>query len=208
MTKKNKIFETSLLKKHDYQKNIMRKHPAWKLRMTLMWILYSFSVAIILSFILLLIKHPTDNMGIFIFMCGAICFACIPFFIACSVKNTSKFKCGIPYTARMQEVLELTKDELIYRYFKINKHEQVFGLSTLSDSNCTFCFRIDIENIRSLSIDDNHICYIDGAGELSGPNLGRGSNRFSERCNKFNIMMSFKEDAEKELIRWWKNRGL
>lgn len=201
-------FACSLVKRDDYLKNIMRKHPHWKTRRAVMWFLYILSVMIILSFVLLLVQHPTDKMGIFVFMCTAVCFACIPFFFACSVKNTAKYKCALPYSGRANESLHLTDKELIYRYYEMDKtgHIYISPLTTKQEEHM-FEYRINIDDIRGVSIDDNHICYIDGKGVLLYPNLYGKNAREKTVCEKFNFIMDFLElgnDDVEQIIRNWR----
>lgn len=203
-------FACSLVKRDDYLKNIMRKHPHWKIRRAVMWFLYILSVMIILSFALLLVQHPTNKMGMFIFMCAAVCFACIPFFFACSVKNTAKYKCALPYSGRANESLHLTDKELIYRYYEMDKTGHIYiSPLTTKQEEYIYEYRIEIDNIRGISIDDNHICYIEGKGFLTVPITYQKNTREKTVCEKFNFITDFVEfgnDDVEQIIRNWRSK--
>ena len=206
-------FTCSLVKRDDYLKNIMQKHPHWKIRRVVMWFLYGLSLTILLSFIeLLLIKPMQDKMGIFIFLCTAVCFACVPFFFACSVKNMTKYKCALPYSGRINENLHLTDKELVYTYYEMDKTGRVHISPLEKDKKeHMFEYRINIDNVRGISIDDNHICYIDGKGTLVHPNPSGKNAKEKTVCKKFNFITDFMEfgnDNVEEAIRTWrKNRS-
>lgn len=179
-----------------------------------MWFLYGLSLTILLSFIgLLLIKPMQDKMGIFIFVCTAVCFACIPFFFACSVKNTAKYKCALPYSGRANENLHLTDKKLVYTYYEVDKTGSVhiFPLKKNKEEHM-FEYKINIDDVRGISIDDNHICYIDGKGILSYPNPYEKNARKKIVCEKFNFITDFmefgKDDVEQIIRNWRKNQGL
>ena len=173
-----------------------------------MWFLYALAIAIMLFFVVLLILHPTDKMGVFIFLCTAVCFACIPFFFACSVKNMAKYKCALPYSGRTNETLHLTDKELVYTYYEVDKTGRVH-ISPLAKNKeeHMFEYRISVEDVRGISIDDNHICYIDGKGVLSYPNLYEKNAREKIVCEKFNFITDFMEfgnDNIEQIIRNWR----
>lgn len=100
----------SLSKRKMILKQICKSQIKWKLMIVISILLYFCSISIIIGSIILLIRYPTTIlMSNIVFICYAISIGCVPFFIACSVKNTANYECGFPYSS-YASVLDVDKN--------------------------------------------------------------------------------------------------
>lgn len=93
------VFQSSLKKRKEILHEFAKTESGWKLRMFLMYLLFSLSAIILISIVILLINHPTTGMGVFVFLCFGLMMACVPYFLGLAVKNKSNYKCAYPYSS-------------------------------------------------------------------------------------------------------------
>ena len=124
------VFTPSLSKRKELLKIITHAHKQWKFRIALAVFLFVLSAAVIVGTAILLLMNPTTIEGILAFSGAGICFSSIPFFIALSVKNTAKYKCGFPYSSYANASLLLNDDSLEYVFWRVGPHEPAAYSST------------------------------------------------------------------------------
>lgn len=116
-------YKNSLKKRKELLAIICKQNKTWKIRMALYVVLNVLSVAAIGAMIIILVRNPADERGIFMFMSLAVVWAFVPFIIACSVKNTAKYKCAFPYSSFANGNLNLYDDRLEFVHWRVGKAE-------------------------------------------------------------------------------------
>lgn len=111
-------FTPDLSERKRLLRNVCRTHPQWKIRISLAVVLFIMAIGVLCGFACLLMAHPTSTEGVAIFAGAAVCFACIPFAFALSVKNTAKYKCAFPYSGYANASLLLDEDTLEYVFWR------------------------------------------------------------------------------------------
>lgn len=199
------IFTPSLSKRKQILKRISHDHPQWKVRISVAIILWITAVAIVAGIISLLILHPTSTEGIFIFLCTAVCLACIPHFTALSVKNTAKYKCGLPYTSYANGSLLLQNDSLEYVFWRVGPHEPAAYSSkrAVYRDDDKFTYAISKKDIYSIELKDD-ICLIKGNGRVKFPEWAEEDLTVKRTCSEFSFILAFEQDATGKIIEeWW-----
>lgn len=150
--------------------------------------------------------NPTTIEGILAFSGAGICFSSIPFFIALSVKNTAKYKCGFPYSSYANASLLLNDDSLKYVFWRVGPHEPAAYSSTRAvyRDEDKFTFTINKSDIASLCV-RNEICYIKGNGILQMPEWAVANNITTENCKEFSFIPAFPENNFSKRIKDWRS---
>lgn len=204
----NIIFKTDLAKRKEYLNQIVKSKPSWKFRMALCVFLMIMSISIFVGIGIVLISAgaastPTVVMA---FMVMAVCLACVPFFIGISVKNTAKYICGAPYSGMTNGTLMLEEKHLEYIFWKASKETPAAYSSkrALYRDEDKFVYRFAKDEIKSINIDDYHICHIVGKGTLTVP-IWETTNDTIETTNvkKLDFLIAFEQsDADNKIISW------
>lgn len=200
------VFTPSLSKRKELLKIITHAHKQWKFRIALAVFLFVLSAAVIVGTAILLLMNPTTIEGILAFSGAGICFSSIPFFIALSVKNTAKYKCGFPYSSYANASLLLNDDSLEYVFWRVGPHEPAAYSSTRAvyRDEDKFTFTINKSDIASLCV-RNEICYIKGDGILQMPECAVANNITTENCKEFSFIPAFPENNFSKRIKDWRS---
>lgn len=204
-----KILTPSLKKRKELLKVIAKTDSSWRLRMFLTACLFILAVLILLAFIILLFVHPTNMMGIFIFILAGVMMACVPFFIALSIRNTAKYKCAFPYSSYANGTLILDENTLQYIFWQVGPTEPAAYSSShaVYNDKDKFIYRIDKNNIEELTINDIGICRIVGKGQLVLPeDVKLPKSEINEVSKDFSFALAFDEKDAKESIIEWKGK--
>ena len=185
-------------------KNVCKKQPTWKLRIGFAALLFAASAFILIANCYLLITHPTDAEGVFIFTLGAIAFSCIPYICALSVKNTAKYRCGFPYSSYANGTLLLHSDGLEYIFWRVGPHEPAAYSSkrAVYREKDRFVYRIEKKDILSLSA-ENDICRIKGNGKMEIPEWAVLDKELKQLSKEFSFILSFAQENPSEIIQKW-----
>lgn len=174
------------------------------------WLILDFLLFFISAFILFgtigyTIYIRDFSQGIFVILASAQ-FACIPFFIAVSLKNSIKYRCTLPYCERANEQLKFYDDRLEYSYIKVKKsNSAVYSMYKYESGDYNYydmhhlvIYYSKIENVEF----DNDVCRLDGEFSLLRPYLDKRD--FNEqKVQTFNILMNFgmnNENIKKRII--------
>jgi len=192
-------------------KKIARKNKKYRHGVLISATLYIIAALILLSSFVLLIKHPTTSMGIFVFICVGIIFVIIPFFIAVSINNSNKYKCALPYSSMANEKLLICDNRLEFIYWDVgkdnrgaySKHEKYL------DEN-KFVYSIHRNDIKKIDFEDE-ICIIKGKGKIKLPfyledDFFNPEDKF-KTVDSFEFLQCFNETNIKDVIERWKNNG-
>lgn len=205
------VLTPDLKKRKEILKEIAKTNKKWNMYMTIVFLLFICSIAILLSIALLLIKHPTTPMGIFVFICFGFIIACIPFFIAISTKNKAKYYCPFPYSSYANASLFLNEDRLEYVFWRVGPREPAAYSSprAVYRDESKFVYSIERDSIKELRIDDAGICRIKGKAKLTLPEWAKLENsELKEMENNFSFITAFSENnAKKTIIEWRENNG-
>lgn len=185
-------------------KAISHSHPQWKGRIALAEILILLAVGIIGYTVALLIKHHTTIFGIFIFLCAGTCLACVPFFIALSVKNTAKYKSALPYTSYANGCLLLGEDRLEYVFWRVGPQEPAAYSSkrAVYNDEDKFVYRINKSDINSIGIKED-ICRIKGNGYIQMPDWAKEDSTVKKVSKEFSFIVAFEQVNAIETIEAW-----
>lgn len=204
-------FKNSLKMRKEYLARICKQHKTWKTRMAGFYFLNIIAIGIVVGICIMLIKHPLDAFGSFIFLAVGVAFGCVPFFISRSVKNTAKYKCAFPYSSFANGNLILHSDNLEFIHWRVGKEEPAAYSSkrAVYREEDSFIYRISLSQISSLKIDKNHICHISGNGVVSQPEwAGTKGVREDVEIKSFSFLLDFEDTSVEETIRnWRKNNG-
>ena len=186
-----------------------RKHKQWKWRISLAAVLFCISFLIIVAFIVLLCKHPLSPFGSFIFGCATLSFSCVPFFIALSVKNTAKFKCGQPYTSYANGTLILNDVGLEYIFWRVGPREPAAYSSkrAVYKDEDKFVFRISCNEITSIDFQDD-ICFIKGNGKTIMPEWAIEDQTVKESFNCVSFALAFEQINSEQIINEWRSKNV
>jgi len=204
-------YQNSLKKRKEYLSVICKQHKTWPIRIALYIILNVVTITIIAGVLLLLVEHPLDAFGSFTFLAGAICFACVPFFCAISVKNSAKYKCASPYSGMTNGKLLLTDECLEFVFWKASKEAPAAYSSkrAVYREEDSFVYTIHSSQIKSLKIDKNHICHISGVGIVSQPEwAGTKDVREEIETKSFSFLLDFEDSSVEKNLEAWANNLL
>lgn len=200
-------FHNSIKIRKEYLARICRQHKTWKTRMLVFYLLNIVAIGIVAGICIMLINHPLDAFGSFIFLAVGVAFGCVPFFISRSVKNTAKYKCAFPYSSFANGNLILHSDKLEFIHWRVGKEEPAAYSSkrAVYRDEDSFVYTIPSSQIKSMKIDKNHICHINGAGIISQPEwAGTKGVREEVETKSFSFLLDFEDTAVEETIRNWR----
>lgn len=200
-----RTFTPSLSRRKQILKKVTHSHPQWKIRISIAVALWMVAVALIAGGIILLIRHPTSPEGVFIFIATDLCLACVPYIIALSVKNTAKFKCGLPYSSYANGILTLKNESLEYSFWRVGPQEPAAYSSkrAVYHDEDKFVYVIGKDAIRSISFKDD-TCTIKGNGKVEMPEWAEEDLTVKRTCAAFSFALAFEqEDAERCITKWW-----
>lgn len=202
-------YRSSLKKRKKYLSRICKTSPNWTRKMFWFYLLILLALAIISGDILMLFQHPLDTFGTFIFIAAAIMFACIPFFIALSVRNTARYKCGFPYSGMANNTLILSKDQLEFTHWRVSPQSPAAYSSkgmlykkVIFENEDRFVYTIKFKDIQNIQINNLHTCTITGHGNLSVPDWA-GNTDLRENIEKdvMSFLLDFEDpEAERYLL--------
>ena len=187
-------FKPSLKKRKEIIKRVCKNSPSWRIRILCSVILFLLAGSIIIGAVILLLKHPTSADGVFIILCAGVCLACVPFFIAISVKNTAKYKCSLPYSSYANGTIVLNGSTMEYIYWKVGRNEPAAYSSkrAVYRDEDKFVYRIERSAVKKLR-----------------PDYACGNERsYSDKqiaCKEFSFALAFEEDNVGEIINNWKD---
>lgn len=204
------FLKQDLKKRKDFLKVIAKSKSSWKLRIMLTVLLFLISISIFIGvgYVLYSARNTITPMTVIIFVMMAICLACVPFFLGISVKNSAKYSCAAPYSGMTNGSLLLDGNKLEYIFWKASKEAPGAYSSKralyLDENKFTYCF--DKQNIKSLTIDEYHICYITGNGTITVP-IWESTNDTIEtrKVSQFSFLVSFDKDDAERIIKDWRN---
>lgn len=206
-----KIFKPSLKMRKKMLSIIAKREPSWKIRVFLTIALFSISALIIIAIIFLLVLHPTDKTGVFIFICFGIMMACVPFFIALSTKNKAKYKCAYPYSSYANGTLILDENTLQYIFWQVGPTESAAYSSphAVYNDEDKFVYTINKKSISKLTIDEFGICTIVGDGKVTIPDWADiPKSEVNSISKDFSFILGFDEkNAKESIIKWRHNNG-
>lgn len=198
------IFTPDLSERKRILKDVCRNHPQWKVRFSLATVLFIMAVGVLCGFAGLLMTHPTSTEGVAIFAGAAVCFACIPFAFALSVKNTAKYKCAFPYSGYANASLLLGEDTLEYVFWRVGPQEPAAYSSkrAVYRDEDKFIYRISKTDIHSLDIKGD-ICKIKGNGKVQMPEWAEEDSLVKKTSKEFSFIMAFEQrDAARSIAEW------
>lgn len=206
---KKTVFKSSLKKRKEMLREIVKTDRSWKFRMLLTVILFSAAALIVIAIAVLLVLNPTDIIGIAVFTGAAIGLACAPFFIALSTKNTAKYKCAYPYSSYANGTLILDEQNLQYLFWQVGPTEPAAYSSprAVYNDEDKFVYQISRNDISNLVIDENGICTIFGDGKITVPEWADSipKSEVNALSKEFSFVLAFDEANVKESIMNWRN---
>lgn len=192
-------------------KQIARKNKKYRYGVLISATLYIVAALILLSSFVLLFKHPTTSMGIFVFICIGIIFAIIPFFIAVSINNSNKYKCALPYSSMANEKLLICDDRLEFIYWNVSKDNRgAYSKHEKYRDENKFVYSIYKNDIKKIVFEDE-TCIIKGKGKIKLPfyledDFFNPEDKF-ETVDSFEFLQCFNKTNIKDVIERWKNNG-
>lgn len=199
------IFTPDLSERKRILKDVCRNHPQWKVRFSLAIVLFIMAVGVLCGFACLLVAHPTSMEGVAIFAGAALCFACIPFAFALSVKNTAKYKCAFPYSGYANASLLLGEDTLEYVFWRVGPQEPAAYSSkrAVYKDEDKFIYRINKTDVHSLDIKGD-ICKIKGNGKVQMPEWAKEDALVKKTSKEFSFIMAFEQGGAARSIAEWR----
>lgn len=198
------VFTPDVTKRKRVLKNVCRNHPQWKVRFGVAIALFTVAAGIMCGFTYLLIKHPASIEGVMLFAATALCLACVPFFLALSVKNTAKYKCAFPYSSFTNASLFLGNVALEYAFWRVGPQEPAAYSSkrAVFRDQDVFVYRIYKTNIQSIEIKGD-ICKIKGNGCTQMPRWAEEDCAVKRNSEEFSFIMAFEQGDADRIIEDW-----
>lgn len=206
-------FTPSLSKRREILDGIRRKHPKWKTKKILSWILKIIAAGIMIGIIWLLIAQPEDLEGTLILLIGALIIAFVPFVLSIAVTNNAKYNCALPYSSYANATLLLYEDKMEYIFWIVGDGDPGAYSSKRQkylDEN-KFTYSIQRENLKSLEIKDQ-TCFLKGEADLQMPDWSYEIFSLREAFpevvedKKFSFILAFQEENAKEkILEWYKS---
>lgn len=195
----------SLVKRKHILKEICKNHSKWKLKWGSSIVLLGISLGILVADGWLLVNHPTSSMGVFVFICAGIGYACIPFAISLSIKNSAKYKCCLPYSSYANGTLILGSKTLEYVFWRVGPHEPAAYSSkrAVYKDEDKFIYRINKDSILSINL-KNDICYIRGNGKIEMPEWAIEDETVKVINKEFSFVLAFEQENITKLIEEWR----
>ena len=199
-------FFPSLSERKRILKNKCRESKSWKPRVVLMVFLFLLAAGLIGITAAYFLIHPFPAETVITFFGLAFCVACIPFFIAISVKNTAKFKCGLPFSSFANGTLFLKEDRLEYVFWRVGRHEPAAYSSkrAVYRDDCKFSYVIKKKDILSVNVQDD-VCCVKGSGIVREPDWADETGKGQFSCNQFKFILAFEEGDAGEIIKKWRS---
>jgi hypothetical protein len=198
------VFTPDLTERKRILKNVCRNHTQWKVRAALAVVLFIIAIGLMAGDAWLLIENPTSPEGVMIFIAAGVCFACIPFAFALSVRNTAKYKCAFPYTSYANASLLLGREALEYVFWRVGREEPAAYSSkhAVYNEEDKFVYRIRKEDIKSIDISDD-ICRIKGNGIVQMPEWAIEDLTVKRTNKEFSFIMAFEQRNAARIIAEW-----
>lgn len=161
----------------------------------------------------MLILNPISVEGVLIFIISAFGMDCIPFIAASGIKNQSKYKCAYPYSSYANGTLFLGEADLQYVFWQVGPTEPTAYSSShaVYHDEYKFVYQIRRDWIYELTIDENGVCRIIGAGEIILPkDITMGASEIKVEADKperiFRLLqLLLKKNAEQVILDWKNN---
>ncbi len=204
----NYNFKTDLGKRKEYLKAIAQSKRSWSFRIVCFWILMVIAIGILagVGYVLLTAEKTPAPSTIMIFFMMAICFSCIPFFIGISVKNNAHYKCASPYSGMVNGTLMLTDSYLEFVFWKASKEAPAAYSSKRAwyQDEDKFVYRFDKSKIKSIKIDEFHVCHVSGSGTMTVPDWASANDAIETKSAKnFSFVTCFTdENCENIILKW------
>lgn len=198
-------FTPSLSERKQILHKLCKTQSTWKVRMGISVFLFIASAGILLADVCLLLRHPTSAEGVFLFLAAGFYIACVPFFSAVSLKNTAKYKCGLPYSSYANGTLVLTPDTLEYRFWRVGPREPAaYGSRrAVYRAEDQFSYRIQKSEILSVRF-ENSICFITGRGSVEMPRWAAEDEYVRRILPEFSFLLSFEQGSTSQMIQQWR----
>lgn len=203
------LFSHDTKKRKIYLLNYAKNNPLWRIRIVTMNILFIISLLTYGSFgCNLLLKGVNNYTEDFVFRVHlfTVCIAGLPFFMGLYFLRLANHNCALPYSCISKSILLLSDGQLEYFYWKSTiTYSTVFGDNPrIYPNKDKFLFSCDKKNIKSLEIDDYHICHIIGNGQLILPSCANSTPEDKTiKMNEFSFMVSFDDENAEEIIQKW-----
>lgn len=206
----NYNFKTDLGKRKEYLKKIAQSKHSWLIGIICFWFLMLLSVGILFSvgYVLLTAETTPTPSTIMIFFLMAICFSCIPFFIGFYVRNNANYKCASPYSGMVNGTLILTESYLEFVFWKASKEAPAAYSSKRAcyQDEDKFTYRFDKGKIKSIKIDEFHVCHITGNGTLTVPDWSSSNDTIETKSTKtFSFVTCFTDNNCESIILKWRD---
>lgn len=201
-------FSPDLSERKRILKSICRNSVQWKVRITFSVILFILAFGIVVGSLILVINHNTTAFSVFIFLAVGICFACVPFFSAISIKTSAKYKCALPYSSYANGFLILNDDNLEYVFWKVSSDEPAAYSSkrAVYKDDDKYIYSIKKSDIRSVEI-INDICDIKGNGTVHLPIWLEEDATAKKDNESFSFILAFKQKNSEQIITSWRNHN-
>lgn len=198
-------FTPNLSERKRILKEISRNHSQWKARSVFAVILLIIAIGLLGGTAYLLIEHPTSMEGVMVFIGAAICFACVPFTFALSVKNTAKYKCALPYSSYANGSLILSDDTLEYIFWRVGPREPAAYSSkrAVYRDEDKFVYKINKKDINFIDIKED-ICRIKGNGIIQMPEWAEEDATVKRNNKEFSFIMAFEQENAINTIEEWR----
>ena len=206
----NHMFQTDLKKRKSYLKTIAKNNRSWPFRMLFYWFLMIIAVGIFagVGYVLLTAETKLASSTVMIFVMMAVCLSCIPFFFGIAVKNTAKYQCAAPYSSMTNVKLLLTDEYLELVFWKASKEAPAAYSSKHAcyQDEDKFIYRFDKNRIKSIKIDDLHVCHLNGTGTLTVPEWASSNDSIETKTVKsLSFITSFSDSNSESIILKWRD---
>lgn len=204
------FLKQDLKKRKDFLNAIAKSKSSWKFRMILMILLFLMSIGIFVGvgYALLSAENTITTTTIVVFVMMAVCLACVPFFLGIHIKNSAKYSCAAPYSGMTNGTLLLEDNKLEYVFWKASKEAPAAYSSkrALYRDEDKFIYRFDKHNIKSMTVDQYHVCHITGNGTITVP-IWESTNDTIEtrKVSQLSFLVSFEQNDAERIIKDWRN---
>ena len=214
-------FSADLSERKRILKEYCKSQKKWRVKYTIRVLLLSIATLFFAAGLTSAIYFGIFTGGGAFFLVAGIFLSIIPFFVGISLKNTSNYKCGMPYSSYANGTLVINDEELQYIFWCVGPHEPAAYSSSnaVYHDDSKFIYSITKDNLESIDI-KNDICYLKGNGKIVFPR-GIGDinaiskidmfdksvklDKFVKRKNKeFSFLLAFEENNVEELLKNWR----
>lgn len=198
-------FTPSLSERNRILKQIRRKNPWWKVKITLSTLLLLLPVGILAGTYAWLSWCDADAKATLVFMLAAVCISGVPFCVGLGSRNSAIYKCGQPFSGYANGILRLKEDELEYVFWEVGS-----GMpAAYGSKNAVYCeeaksvYSIPRLGIVVISVDGD-ICTIRGKGKIQRLEDEECGESSVEYCNSFRFILAFEQSgAIQSIEQWW-----